>query len=405
MIPADHLARDNTSTIKFDDIRTIGGYGTIPLTYHCLKFNKELQVIAPGAYTNRPSRFDLQAAVSHPNAVLSSKGFVSFEIDVLATTQAGLAPYFGLASLYYLAPHLHDSQPGCYAVTGYKYDQNEPPTQLKACHNGDQESPSLIQFEGAEWRKITKVVFESTSTDDEVRRCFVDNIRVRFYAVPKRDQERKSNSESKNSTIINFDDIPTTQGLADVFSPYHHLNFSSAYSIITPRDPALRGRISEHDLNSAVSPPNALIGSRYHAGNPNATAAASFSINLTTSEANKHYPYFDLLSFYIKPLDAPPPGVSVYVKGYGYDQRDPRVWHVDFIPGYHLPLLVKMREYSGEPWDKLWKVEIWADYGEDQLDWEFCVDDLELQFYEYFGSHARHPPLQQAVLQGELEGV
>jgi len=145
-----------------------------------------------------------------------------------------------------------------------------------------------------------------------------------------------------------------------------------------------------------------LIGSRYHPGNPNATAAASFSVNLTTSEVNQLYPFFDLLSFYIKPLDAPPPGVSVYVKGYSYDQKDPRVWHVDFITGYHLPLLVKMREYSGEAWDKLWAVEIWAVYGDDQLDWEFCIDNLELQFYDHSASNAPYPPSQQATLKAGL---
>lgn len=41
-----------------------------------------------------------------------------------------------------------------------------------------------------------------------------------------------------------------------------------------------------------------------------------------------------------------------------------------------------MAEDSGEKWERLCKVEVWANYGDDALDWEFCVDDLEVQFYE-----------------------
>lgn len=128
---------------------------------------------------------------------------MSFEVDVLAATQAGLAPYFDLASLHYQGSHFHDSQPGCYAITGYNYDRDGSPAQFKACHNVFQESPTLVQFEGVEWRKITKVAFVSTSANNEARRCFVDDIRVRFYAASKRAEERDFDSGVKNSNIIN----------------------------------------------------------------------------------------------------------------------------------------------------------------------------------------------------------
>ncbi len=92
-------------------------------------------------------------------------------------------------------------------------------------------------------------------------------------------------------------------------------------------------------------------------------------------------PYFTLKSFYIKPMDAPAPGTTVSVKGYTKAPREPYIWHVDFPIGFHLPFLVKMEEYSDEAWKEVYKVEIVADFGYDDLDWEFCVDDIEVQFF------------------------
>ena len=159
-------------------------------------------------------------------------------------------------------------------------------------------------------------------------------------------------------------------------SPYRHLSFSS-YSVLTPRDPALDGIISEQDLNCAISSPNALIGSR-----PREHAeGAYFDIaNATSMVQEGLQPYFTLKSFYIKPMDAPAPGTKVSVKGYTA-LKEPYIWHVDFPSGYHLPFLVKVEEYSGREWTEVYKVEIVADFGYHDLDWEFCIDDLELQFF------------------------
>ena len=92
-------------------------------------------------------------------------------------------------------------------------------------------------------------------------------------------------------------------------------------------------------------------------------------------------PYFTLKSFYIKPMDAPAPGTEISVKGYTKTRKEPYSWHVGFPSGFHLPFLVKMEEYSGKEWEEVYKVEIVADFGYDRLDWEFCLDDLELQFF------------------------
>ena len=160
-------------------------------------------------------------------------------------------------------------------------------------------------------------------------------------------------------------------------SPYRHLHFSS-YSVLTPRDPTLDRVISEHDLNCAVSSPNALIGSR-----PMEDAdGAYFRIANATSMAKEGLqPYFTLKSFYVKPMDAPAPGTKISVRGHTKAHKKPYFWHVDFPSGFHLPFLVKMEEYSGKEWKEVYKVEILADFGYDDLDYEFCMDDLVVQFF------------------------
>ena len=55
-------------------------------------------------------------------------------------------------------------------------------------------------------------------------------------------------------------------------------------------------------------------------------------------------------------------------------------WEVEFPAGYHLPFKVEMERHSREVWELLERVEMWAAYGQGGLDWEFCVDDLEVGF-------------------------
>lgn len=92
-------------------------------------------------------------------------------------------------------------------------------------------------------------------------------------------------------------------------------------------------------------------------------------------------PYFSLHSFQIKPMDAPDPGTRIWVKGYRVKKEENRKWHVDFPSGYHLPFQVDIEAFSGQTWDMLWKVEMGADFGYADLDWEFCADDLDIQFF------------------------
>lgn len=185
--------------------------------------------------------------------------------------------------------------------------------------------------------------------------------------------------------LLQFDDVTTVKGLSNVPSPYFHLSFSR-YNVLSPRDTAWKGKISEDDLNCAVSAPNALIGSRYQSDSTmssNAPEGAYFQVaNASSLAENGVHPHFTLLSFNIKPLAAPSSNTSITVKGYSHARQDILTWKVDFASDYHEPLLVKIQEFSRKEWSQLYGVEILADYGEDALDWEFCLDDLQLQFFK-----------------------
>ncbi|KAL9132167.1 MAG: hypothetical protein Q9217_000101 [Psora testacea] len=175
---------------------------------------------------------------------------------------------------------------------------------------------------------------------------------------------------------FDFDDLSIPQtGLASVPDPYHNLKFTS-FSVFKPQSPSFSHRISPYDLNCAVSAPNALLGSRAYEGGP----AASFGIgNDTAMHEEGLEPSFTLRSLMVKPMAAPEPGTNLIIRGYR-DGKDDLTWSVWFPSGYHLPFEVRIAEFSGVKWEKLEKVEVVADFGYDRLDWEFCVDDIVVEF-------------------------
>lgn len=116
------------------------------------------------------------------------------------------------------------------------------------------------------------------------------------------------------------------------------------------------------------------------------------------------HPYFTLRKLYIKPLAAPSSGTNVTIKGYSLARKDPLSWYIYFASDYQEPFEVKIQEYSKQAWDQLYGVEILADYGEDKLDWEFCLDDLEIQFFKVGEEVVESQPEGQVILES-LEQV
>lgn len=93
--------------------------------------------------------------------------------------------------------------------------------------------------------------------------------------------------------------------MADISKDYTGLIFSPQFTVIDVKNPASQTPPNNED--SAASSPNALIGSRYNPEDKNDKSPAAFSVKDGT---------FDLFGFYIQPMDAPPPGASVYIQGY-----------------------------------------------------------------------------------------
>ncbi|KAL8845061.1 MAG: hypothetical protein Q9176_000733 [Flavoplaca citrina] len=214
------------------------------------------------------------------------------------------------------------------------------------------------------------------------------------------------------TTTLNFDTLPTPHGLTPLTS-YANLTFTHA-SVFTPLSPSLRYIITPNDYNCAVSSPNALIGGRDVEG------GRGMGFGIAEGEGKGT---FELQQFWVKPMDFPEGGdVRVHVFGYrspsspierrgANDEVDDEghgeevlKWHVDFPAGYHLPFLVKMDEYSKQSWTGLRSVEIVADYGEQKLDWEVCLDDLVVLF-EDGGSGADEGREEYGrVGRGDVEG-
>ncbi len=161
-------------------------------------------------------------------------------------------------------------------------------------------------------------------------------------------------------------------------TPYVYLDFH-AFNVLNPRESPY---ITDEDLNCAVSAPNALLGSRLYDGIN--VVPASFGVSNESAMIGAGMkPYFSLRSVQLKPLSAPSPGTKLTIQGFKWKQTEEAAikWSVDFPAGYYPMFLVKFQEYSNESWDELVKVEIYVDFGYSNLDWEFCLDDLEIEFF------------------------
>jgi hypothetical protein len=176
-----------------------------------------------------------------------------------------------------------------------------------------------------------------------------------------------------------FDEIQTDRGWADVPSNYSYLNFTDFFAL-EPHNPALHNLISENDLNCATSSPNSLYGARPL---PN-DRLPSIRLNPSFGTEADAISSFTLHSLNIKPLDMPLAYAKVSIHGKRHDKTS-ILWNVDFPAGFHDMLYVKIDSFSGQKWDRLVQLEIWADFYHDgsNMDWEFCLDDLKVSFQDH----------------------
>jgi hypothetical protein len=173
-------------------------------------------------------------------------------------------------------------------------------------------------------------------------------------------------------SCINFDSIITnaTTGIGQIPKDYSALTFSpqfSIFNITTTID-----TIPPQNRHSAASSPNALVGSRFNPMDKKDNSPAS----ITVEEGA-----FDLFGFYLQPMGSPPPGATVYIKAYLANGGDPLEFSMNFPDNTKEPYYFDAERDAGPRlWDGLNKVEIWAGYGSEEVDWEFFVDDLWLRW-------------------------
>ena len=175
-------------------------------------------------------------------------------------------------------------------------------------------------------------------------------------------------------THSQFDDVETYKGWADVPSNYSFLEFQDFF-VFKPSDPELKGLISEYDLNCAASQPNALYGARPLPK----TRLPTIRLNNASERAKSKSRSFKLHSLKIKALDMPVSFAKINLRGVKHDNTT-LLWTVDFPAGYHDMLNVDVALFSGETWDQLEEVQIYADFHHagTTMDWEFCIDDLQV---------------------------
>jgi hypothetical protein len=172
-----------------------------------------------------------------------------------------------------------------------------------------------------------------------------------------------------------FDDLSPPEWVSvPIYDPpkiYRNLNITG-FSVFEPQSSSLAPFLHPLDRNCAVSAPNALLGSiRESTLKAPALELAPRDDNITA---------FDLLGMSMKPLIAPPgkEEITIYVKGYRAVEQDDGLlmWYVSFPVGWHTPFTPSFPEH----WRSLRRVAMWAEYGPDKLDWEFCIDDVRVRW-------------------------
>jgi hypothetical protein len=141
------------------------------------------------------------------------------------------------------------------------------------------------------------------------------------------------------------------------------------------------GRLAAEDIVCATSPPNALKGSRWNPSVwPRIAVSAGFPGAYSTSEAKS----FKLLAMSTKALGVVPKYLSIIFQGWVIENGraiDNAYLSITYLTeGRKAVRRVNFSEWAS--WQKnITVVEMWAQTLERE-DWEFCVDDVLIDFAE-----------------------
>jgi hypothetical protein len=112
-------------------------------------------------------------------------------------------------------------------------------------------------------------------------------------------------------------------------------------------------------------------------------------VNATETKLKEVHAFFDLHSISIKPLAMPvdplPATANVTIRGWTADvegTEEPLIFRVEWASEYTKPLLVNFdsQQFSPHKWVALELLDFSVDFGAGRLDWEFCLDDLNVAF-------------------------
>ncbi|KAL2814009.1 hypothetical protein BJX63DRAFT_207231 [Aspergillus granulosus] len=185
------------------------------------------------------------------------------------------------------------------------------------------------------------------------------------------------------NTTLDFDDVPTNAGTGTgTISTYSYLNISS-FTCVDSLTAASLGSISIHDIDCASSQPNALFSASDRDGRKVRPRWVSDPTKLHAAGLSA---FFNLNGLSIKPLGKVPRGLTLEV--IAWEIRDSRpqnvynTWIAYTKEGYQ-----SMEHYDftmfGTSWGRMVNmVEIYARVADQQGEWAFCLDDLDIEFLD-----------------------
>ncbi|KAI5820343.1 hypothetical protein BZA77DRAFT_290061 [Pyronema omphalodes] len=199
-------------------------------------------------------------------------------------------------------------------------------------------------------------------------------------------------------SCLNFDSIKTSPKTALGPAPKDPLQFSTQFSVFNLTRGAELNILPSSNKHSYASSPNSLILSRFTPetrGEVKPTRGHRVKVDKAAGYPTISRPdggEFDLFGFYMQPMEIPEGvrGVDVWVTAYKAtstptsSKREPDFdWMITFLPSINEMWYFEIYEVTGEKWDNLKEVKIWAQLaGVEDADWELFVDDVWLRWGE-----------------------
>ncbi|KAI5790993.1 hypothetical protein FPQ18DRAFT_337485, partial [Pyronema domesticum] len=199
-------------------------------------------------------------------------------------------------------------------------------------------------------------------------------------------------------SCLNFDSLETSSKTALGPAPKSPLQFSPQFSVFNLTRGAELNILPGSNKQSYASSPNSLILSRFTPetrGEVKPTRGRRVKVDKSAGYPTISRPdggEFDLFGFYMQPMEIPEgvKGVDVWITASKTastptsSTKEPDFdWMITFLPSINEMWYFDAHQVTGEQWDGLKEVKIWAQLaGVDDADWELFVDDVWVRWGE-----------------------